>query len=470
VAVFAMLLACCTKAAWAAGDDFLDPDQAFRLNAELVDAKTVALNWSIAPGYKLYRERLSFTAEGQDAKLGKPVLPKSISVFDPNLNEQVEIYHDQLALALPVAEAKAPFTLKVKYQGCAEAGLCYPPIVKSYSVDPANSGPLSLASTTAAAVVTSPEPSVKPVTESAPAETATTDDGSLAQQTLKSGSLARIGLAFLGFGLLLSLTPCVLPMVPILSSIIVGEGGVVTRRRGFLLALAYSLGMALVYTVLGVAAGLAGEGLAGALQKPWVLATFALLLVGLALSMFDVYQLQLPGSLQTRLSVTSDHFKGGRFLGVFGMGAISALIVGPCVAAPLAGALVYISQTHDIVIGGWALFAMAMGMSVPLLLTGLSAGSLLPHAGAWMNEVKHAFGLMLIAVAIWMVSPILPGWAVLLAWGSFAVVCAVFLHAFEALPASAGIGPRFAKALGLVFLIAGTFELFGAASGGKDAL
>jgi thiol:disulfide interchange protein DsbD len=300
------------------------------------------------------------------------------------------------------------------------------------------------------------------------ANAAPEDDSSFAQRTLQSGSVWRIGLAFLAFGLLLSFTPCVLPMVPILSSIIVGEGNV-SRGRGFVLALAYCLGMALVYTSLGVAAGLAGEGLAGALQKPWVLLTFGALLVVLALSMFDVYQLQLPSALQSRLSRTSGNLRGGRFIGVFVMGAISALIVGPCVAGPLAGALLYISQTRNIWTGGWALFSMAAGMSVPLLLTGISAGSLLPRAGAWMDQVKQVFGLLLIAVAIWMVSPVFPVTVMMALWGVFAMLCAVMLRVFEPL-ASNGLRSYFSKTLGLVFLVAGLFELGGAASDGRDVL
>jgi thiol:disulfide interchange protein DsbD len=228
--------------------------------------------------------------------------------------------------------------------------------------------------------------------------------------------------------------------------------------------------MALVYTSLGVAAGLAGEGLAGALQKPWVLLTFGALLVGLALSMFDVYELQLPSSLQSRLSETSGSMGGGRFAGVFVMGALSALIVGPCVAGPLAGALLYISQTRNVWTGGWALFSMAVGMSVPLLLTGISAGSLLPRAGAWMNSVKRVFGLLLIAVAIWMVTPVFPVQVAMALWGVFALLCAMFLHVFEAIPAGAGLRSYVGKTMGLAFLIGGLFELTGAASAGLDVL
>ncbi|MCP2007860.1 protein-disulfide reductase DsbD [Duganella violaceipulchra] len=449
--LMALLVAVIALATGARADDFLEPDQAFQLKGELVDAHTVRLSWVIAPGYHLYRDRLSFKADG--AQLEAPALPAGLRKFDTNFNKEMETYQDSLVVKLPVA-ATAAFTLQVGYQGCADAGLCYSPATQSYRVDPSAPGKL--------VAVDAPPPASAPAHE---------DDSSLAQRTLQSGSAWRIGLAFLAFGLLLSFTPCVLPMVPILSSIIVGEGAV-SRSRGFSLALAYCLGMALVYTSLGVAAGLAGEGLAGALQKPWVLLTFGALLVGLALSMFDVYQLQLPSALQSRLSATSGNMGGGRFAGVFVMGALSALIVGPCVAGPLAGALLYISQTRNVWTGGWALFSMAVGMSVPLLLTGVSAGSLLPRAGAWMNGVKKVFGLLLIAVAIWMITPVFPVTVMMALWGMFALLCAVFLHVFEPLPAKsgAGLGAYVGKMLGLAFLVGGLFELAGAASAGRDVL
>jgi thioredoxin:protein disulfide reductase len=439
----AMLCALCLAPAMA--QDFLPPEQAFVLKATLRDARTVSLHWTIPKGYHLYRERLSF----QGAGVQQPALPPGTRKFDENFGKEMETYYQSLDLAVPV---QAAATLVVGYQGCADAGLCYPPMERSYRVDPARGTLAEIGADGAGA-------------GAAPAE----DDTSLAQRTLQSGSIWRIGIAFLVFGLLLSFTPCVLPMVPILSSIIVGEGQV-TRRRGLLLAASYSVGMALVYTALGVAAGLAGEGLAGALQKPWVLLTFGALLFALALSMFDVYQLQLPSALQSRLTESSGRQSGGKFAGVFLMGALSALIVGPCVAGPLAGALLYISQTGNAATGGWALFCMAAGMSVPLLLTGLSAGSLLPRAGAWMNHVKKVFGMLLIAVAIWMIGPVLPAAAAMALWGVFAILCAALLRVGDALPPGAGIGAYAARALGVVMLLAGVFELVGAASSGKDVL
>jgi thiol:disulfide interchange protein DsbD len=461
----------------ARADDFLEPGQAFKLSAEVVDAGNVRLSWVIAPGYHLYRDRLSFEAQPPGAPLVAPALPAGVRRFDENFNKEMETYHGTLTVDLPLdaaGKAAQPFVLKVGYQGCADAGLCYPPATVAYRVDNARTGPLAAlpvapgAAGAGAAETQVAAAELAPVSAAA-AAAAPEDDSSLAQRTLRSGSAWRIGLAFLAFGLLLSFTPCVLPMVPILSSIIVGEGEV-SRRKGLALALAYSLGMALVYTALGVAAGLAGEGLAGALQKPWVLLTFGALLVLLALSMFDVYQLQLPGALQSRLSQASGRLNGGRHAAVFVMGALSALIVGPCVAGPLAGALLYISQTRNVWTGGWALFSMAAGMSVPLLLTGISAGSLLPRAGAWMNGVKRVFGLLLIAVALWMVSPVFPVSVVMALWGGFALLCAVFLQVLEAVPAGATLRTYAGKALGLLFLIGGLFELGGAASGGRDVL
>ena len=468
--LFGLIIALSLRLSTAFAVDFLDPEQAFKLRAELNSANVVTLHWEIAKGYKLYRDQMSVRAENGNAQVPALSFPKGITIIDPATNEKIDIYHDKLDVEVPL-KADELFTLSVGYQGCAEDGLCYPPITKLFRVDPSKLGVLSIAGeqeTTAVAAETPPPPST-PIPASNEKEESPKSDLSLIASTLAGGNLWKVSLAFLVFGLLLSFTPCVLPMVPILSSIIVGEGEV-TRRRSFLMALAYCLGMALVYTALGIAAGLAGEGLSGALQKPWVLVTFALLLVLLSLSMFDLYQLQMPASLQSKLGKASGGLKRGRFFGVFFMGALSALIVGPCVAAPLAGTLVYISQTHDLFLGGLALFSMAMGMSVPLLLVGLSAGSLLPKAGAWMISVKYLFGLLLIAVALWMVSPILLAPVVMLCWGAFAILCSVFLGVFEASPGKSTVGQRFAKTLGFVLFIMGVVEIVGVASGSTNIL
>lgn len=430
-------------AAAAAEDDFLDPEKAFAFSARVLDARTIEARWTIADGYFMYREKVSFAADN-GVTLGAPELPRGKIKFDTNFNKDVETHRDELVVRIPVATGGGAFTLTAHSQGCADRGLCYPPQAQ-----------------TAQLVLVASSAAVPPAAQ--------TDEGRI-EAALKSGSLAAVMPLFLLLGLLLAFTPCVLPMVPILSSIIVGQQQQLTRGRGFALALAYSLGMALVYTAVGVAAGLAGEGLAAALQKPWVLAIFASLLVALALSMFDVYQLEMPQSIQNRATQVSSRLPGGRFAGVFVMGAVSALVVGPCVAAPLAGALVYISQTKNVVTGGIALFSMAMGMSVPLLLIGLSAGSLLPKAGAWMITVKRFFGVLLIGVAIWMVSPAIPEWAQMMAWAALLIVTAAFLRVFDPLPDGAAASLRFGKGLGALMLILGILQLVGVASGGRDVL
>ncbi len=309
-----------------------------------------------------------------------------------------------------------------------------------------------------------------PAAAGAGAAVAAGGESSRIGSALASGSLLSIIPMFVLFGLLLAFTPCVLPMIPILSSIIVGQGERVSRGRGLALAVVYSLGMALVYTAFGVAAGLLGQGLAASLQNPWVLSVFALLLVVLSLSMFGFYELQLPSSLQSKLSNTSGKLQGGHFIGVFVMGGLSALIVGPCVAAPLAGALLYISQTGNAFIGGVALFALAAGMSVPLLIVGFGAGTLLPKAGGWMDGVKYFFGVLLIATALYMITPVLPNWLLMLAWAALLLVSATFLRVFDRLPDNASGWTRLFKGLGLVLALAGAALVVGLAAGKRDIL
>jgi len=443
-----------------ANDDFLDPRDAFVLQLTKLDDHTLQANWKIAAGYHLYKERIQFQTTDKNIQIGDLNLPKGIVKYDQNFQKEVETYEKNLTINLPLPETKNAFLLDVHYQGCAEKGLCYPPEVRQFKIAfGQNIQPIEQLQVESNSLGKE-EQSVPAIPQ---------DDTSLAQRTLASGDLPKIGIGFLIFGLLLSFTPCVLPMVPILSSIIVGEKNV-TRTRGFLLAVAYCLGMALIYTSLGIAAGLAGEGLAGALQKPWVLIGFASLLFLLALSMFDVYQLQLPSALQGRLSETSGRLNGGRFFTVFLMGALSALIVGPCVAGPLAGALLYISQTKNVMIGAWALFSMAMGMSVPLLLTGVSAGSLLPRAGAWMNQVKKIFGLLLFAVALWMLNPILSNVMAMLLWGAFAIFSALILGVFEPVSSNSTLTKYTAKMVSIFLLLLGFSQIVGALSGGQDLM
>lgn len=465
---FVMLLA--GRPACAA--DFLDPSSAFTLRAELGSGRHVRLEWAIAKGYKLYRESVKVSVEGGADALGKPVMPKGTVAKDPTTGEQVESYHDRLVVAVPLGASDQPFTMRVEYQGCAEDGLCYPPVTRSFRVDPSRPGELSEAaggpSGEGASAGLATAAAAAPPTPVAVAPSA--DEQSLVESTLQAGSLWKIVLAFLGFGLLLSFTPCILPMVPILSSIIVGDG-TSSRSRAFLMGLAYCAGLSVVYTTLGIFAGLAGEGLAGFLQQPAVLLTFALMLLLMSLSMFDVYQLQMPVAIQNRLNQASGKLKGGSIVRVFLMGALSALVVGPCVAAPLAGTLVYISQTRDVVVGGLALFSMAVGMSVPLLLVAMSAGSLLPKAGAWMVGVKHLFGIMLIAVAIWMATPVLPLRLTMIAWGLLCMASAALLGLFDHRSEGGhSTTRRFSKAFAFGLLVFGVLEFMGAAIGGGNLI
>ncbi|EXI66448.1 MAG: Thiol:disulfide interchange protein DsbD precursor [Candidatus Accumulibacter adjunctus] len=367
------------------------------------------------------------------------------------------MFYDQALIRLPVERdgpGPLPLTLRVTSQGCADAGVCYPPQQHTLAVelpDPAAAGAVAAA---------------------AAAGTAGDESGRIAQLFRHAGFWLLIG-SFFGFGLLLSLTPCVFPMIPILSGIIVGagrDGHGVSHARGFLLSLAYVLGMAVTYAAAGVAAGLTGTLLATTLQNPWVLGTFAAVFVLLSLSMFGFYELQLPTFLQSRVSEEASHIRGGSLPGVAAMGALSALIVGPCVAAPLAGALLYIGQSGDAVLGGAALFSLALGMGAPLLVVGASAGSLLPKSGPWMEAVKKAFGVILLATAVWLVSPVIPPVLQMLAWALLLIVPAIYLHALDPLPPHAKGWQRFWKGIGIVMLLFGAAMLLGTLAGSRDPL
>ncbi len=456
-----------------AQEEFLDPEIAFVLRAEQT-RNGLSVAWDITPGYKLYRDKLSWDMPGLDASA--IALPEAERVYDENFDEEMAVYHHSFAVDVPLPALQGDSALRIGYQGCADAGLCYPPITKVVTLRPGYAGPVevSLPAEGASLFGASATPALLNTTaQNATAPAAMPeDDASVATRMLQSRNLWTIAAGFFLFGVLLSFTPCVLPMVPILFSIIVGIQGDAARKRsqGFRLAMSYSLGMALVYTALGVSAGLLGEGLAAYLQAPWILASFAALLVLFSLSMFDVYQLQMPASLQSRLDGLSGNFRGGQMAGVFGIGAISALIVGPCVAAPLAGALIYISQSGDVLLGGVALFCMAMGMSVPLLLTGLSAGSLLPRAGAWMNHLKIFFGILLLGVAIWMLTPVLPAAVMLFLWGALAIFAAMYLGIFDGPTQAHSFRTRFTGMLAMCLLLVGLAEIIGAVSGAQNPL
>lgn len=375
-------------------DDFLPPDQAFQLIVNMKDANTLESRFKIAPGHYLYKGRIQLTAE--DAQLSPLVLPTGEMKNDPNFGTQ-EVYHHDFAATATVTlidPSQEQVTIQAKYQGCSEKGLCYAPIRKTFML------PVTLTSSNQSDHVVATTTDPTPLSSLS----ATSDSTAL----LASNNLLWIVAGFFGAGLLLSLTPCVLPMIPILSSIIVGSQQKEKNSHSpFGLSVAYVLGMALSYTLAGIAAGLSGSLISQSLQNPWVLGSTAVVFVLLSFSMFGIYDLKLPNSLESRMLATSQRLKGGEYLGVFIMGALSALIVSPCVAAPLAGALLYIGQTHNVVFGGLALFALAMGMGVPLLMLGASAGKMIPKAGEWMNVVKHLFGLVMLGMAVWIVAPLI---------------------------------------------------------------
>ena len=466
-----MLLFAGLQAARAA-DEFLDPNVAFKLAARAVDERTVEVTFTVAPGYYLYREQFKFIANG--ATLGTPDIPKGKVKFDETFQKNVETHRDLVRITVPVQQAEPKFQLLVSNQGCADQGLCYPPMQRGLIVSLAGYGGDGTVRLMTAAETAALDPSAPPAAAtSAAAEGKTSSaDGSGMDAALRGGKFWPVVGVFFIAGVLLSLTPCVLPMLPILSSIIVGLGTQVSRGRGFSLALSYSLGMATVYTALGVAAGLAGEGLAATLQNPWVLTLFAAGLVALSLSMFGVYELQLPSALTGRLTQASQRLPAGRFASVFAMGGVSALIVSPCVAAPLAGALVYLSQTRDVWLGGTALFSLAAGMSIPLLLVGASAGALLPRAGGWMTEVKRLFGLLLLGVALWTVQSILPAGLVLALWGALMICSAVMLVSYHQHRGHRGELSKslWRRSVAAVLAVCGLLQLAGAASGGTDPL
>jgi len=364
-----------------------------------------------------------------------------------------------LATGSPVPD----FTLKAVSQGCADIGVCYAPQEAQAKLSPASL--MSSAGTSDISALLRAAPTTGGSALDAGGQS---DDVRIAR--LFRGGFWLLIATFFGYGLLLAFTPCVFPMIPILSGILVPHARHLTHARGFALSLAYVLGMAITYALAGIAASMLGTLVSAALQNAWVLGGFALIFIALALSMFGFYEIQLPAALQTRLANASGRLHGGHFAGVFAMGVLSALIVGPCVAAPLAGALLYISQSHDAVLGGAALFTMALGMGAPLLAVGASTGALLPKSGPWMENVKRAFGVMLLGVAIYVVSPVIPAAAHLLLWAALLIGVGVFLRALEPVPQGASGYRWLGKGAGVILLLAGVALLVGALSGGRDVL
>jgi thiol:disulfide interchange protein DsbD len=454
---------------------FLSVDEAFKPSVSMRgDAFVVRID--IADHIHLTKEALKFAVEPADkAALGSYTLP-------PAEKDEFgdEVYSGRFSVEIPLI-LKDPslrrVTFVLSYQGCSDRGVCYPPVTKRYPFDlqaTAMAGPMKpdqRKDETRKAETGTLSGKTPPVTktESSMQNRQLSEEESIAS-TLRSKSFGVVLLTFFGFGLLLAFTPCIFPMIPILSSIIVAQGEGMTAKRGFWLSLVYVLAMALTYTLAGVLAGLFGANLQAALQNPWVISAFALLFVALAFSMFGFYELQLPASWQTKLSRTSDEAgKKGGLAGVAVMGFLSALIVGPCVAPPLAGALIYIGQTGDALLGGAALFVMSLGMGLPLLLIGTGAGRFMPKPGGWMTAVSRVFGVVMLGVAVWMLSRILPDALTMTLWALLFMVSAVYLGALEPLGERRSWNALF-KGLGVAMLAYGLMLLFGAFTGASNPL
>lgn len=428
---------------------FLPPGEAFKTRASTT-GEEVVLEWDIAPGYYLYRKEFKVLADGEPLPAEFP----AGSLIRDEYFGDVEVLYDEARTR--VRPPPGTETLAVGYQGCATDGICYPP--ETWTV--------TLASLPAA----SPAPSAVNAARPAAAGNgggAVSESDRLAS-LISQGTLPAVLAVFFGLGLLLAFTPCVLPMVPILSGLIVGQGPDVTTRRAFTLSVVFVLAMALTYTIAGVVVAMLGHNLQATFQHPAVLISFSVVFVFLALSMFGFYELQVPAGLQTKLAALSNRQQSGTWIGAGVMGVFSALIVGPCVAAPLAAALIVIGATGDPLRGGAALFALSMGMGAPLLVFGASAGKLLPRAGGWMASIKNLFGLLLLAVAVWMLERIVPPAATLALWAGLLFLAAVFLGGLEPITADAGPARRIAKALGLASLLYGAVLLVGAAAGGNN--
>ncbi|MBT8076785.1 MAG: protein-disulfide reductase DsbD, partial [Gammaproteobacteria bacterium] len=447
----------------------LPPEEAFFYEAIGESAATILVRLTAQPGYYLYRDKLAFRVLGDDGFVINSVeLPAGTTKDDPEFG-LVEVYFGQVEIPVHVNRPAGPeqtISLEADYQGCRDGDICYPP----------QSMAVALLMPPAAVAIEAESPTAKEKQTDTSIASLSADSGQVSVPASEQDVLARMlldnpagaMLAFFIAGLLLAFTPCVFPMVPILSGIIAGQGENMTATRAFWLSLVYVLAMAVTYTVAGVLAGLFGQNLQALFQNPWILGFFIAIFIALALSMFGFFELQLPASLQTRLTQASNQQKGGSLTGVAVMGFLSALIVGPCVAPPLTAALIVIGASGSAYLGGAALFALSMGMGVPLILFGVSAGKLVPRAGPWMDAIKAVFGIGLLALAIWMLERIVQGPVILLLWGVLAISSGVYLGALERIPDGASGWRRLWKSLGLVLLLVGALEIVGALSGGDD--
>jgi len=452
-------------------DEFLKPEDAFVIDIKTTENGKIVASWDIEDGYYLYKDKFKFeTIPADPSLIGAINFPKAKQKSDEYLGDY-EVYDKKVSIQVPLQASPEQIKsiiakkmdLKVQYQGCAESGICYPLQKKTIPLD--------------SSTIQFNDASAAPVTVNNQTDTDNSKNSSvqLSEQDaladyLSKGNNILILLTFFGLGLALAFTPCVFPMIPILSGIIAGQSEEVNTKKAFMISVVYVLAMAVTYTIAGVIAGLSGENIQIWFQNPWVLSSFAMVFVLLALSMFGFYELQLPSSLQSKITELSNKQKGGNYTGVIIMGFLSALIVGPCVAPPLMGALIYISQTGDPFLGGAALFFMSLGMGLPLIIIGTSAGKLLPRAGVWMDAVKAAFGVMMLGVAIWMLERILPGVVSMWLWALLLIFSSIYMGALTPIHDNTTGWERFWKSLGIVMLIYGSILIFAASAGYTDVM
>ena len=439
-------------------DDILDPDDAFRINFDSQPGQ-FKVSWVIADGHYLYRDKIKISTNDSSVNAKALIIPAGEFKEDKVLNETLYVFHHSATATLPYQythDGDKDVTFKVEYMGCSEvAGICYPPQKKNFTV---KLSPMSAAmAESLAATNNSASNSVDPVSEQDEIANA-----------LRSGNTWLTLAIFFGAGLLLAFTPCVFPMIPILSGIIVGQGEDISTRKAFYLSLVYVLAMALTYTIVGILVGLSGENIQAWFQNPWIIGSFAIIFVALSFSMFGFYDLQMPTSIQSKISNVSNSQNGGNIIGVAIMGFLSALIVGPCVTAPLVGALIYIAETGDAVLGGLALFSLSMGMGAPLLVIGTSAGKFLPKAGAWMDAVKAVFGVLLLGLAIWLLERVAPASFTMALWAALIIVSAIYMGAVDGITTGSSGWKKLWKGLGVLLLIYGIIIVIGLASGNRN--
>jgi len=461
-----------------AEEEFLPLSEAFKVDMKVKDAHTLVAEFAPAESYYLYRDKIGFATSGEPGvSITKVELPRGEMKSDPNFGD-TEVFHKpfQAVIVLDRRQARevTPVSILARYQGCSEKGLCYPPAKKTFNLtlaawSLADGRSVATDASAESAPIRAPPPAPRLQAPPSPAEDATLDGGE-AHQVLQSGNLWLIGPLFFALGVGLAFTVCMLPMIPILSGIILGQSKSMTRARGLLLSGSYVMGMALTFAIAGVLVGLSGKNIAATLQNPWVLGGFAGIFVLLALSMFGFYEIQMPSFIQSKAAEASNRLSGGHVFSVFAMGALSAVIIGPCAAPPVFAALAFVSRTGDAMLGGTALFALALGIGAPLIAVGASAGTLLPKAGPWMQSINRVFGVIMLALAIWIISPVIPSAVQMLLWSVLLIVSAIYLHAIDPLPQNASGFRKLWKGLGVIALVLGVALLVGALSGGRDIL